>query len=173
MALIKCSECDKKISDSAKNCPSCGAPVPKEKSLIPRIILIAIIIGIAWTALTKNQSETPTKTSFTESKTNTEQEICKTDDITCIAKKGVAKATGPCKRQIEKLAKNDHRWENGLLDPVFTKVQWFDQDHGTITYLGDKIKFQNDTNSFTNMIYECDVLITGQVIGVRAKPGKL
>jgi rRNA maturation endonuclease Nob1 len=27
MALIKCTECGKEISDKAKTCPSCGAPV--------------------------------------------------------------------------------------------------------------------------------------------------
>lgn len=29
MALIKCSECDKMISDRAVSCPFCGGPVPK------------------------------------------------------------------------------------------------------------------------------------------------
>lgn len=173
MALINCSECNKKISDSAKNCPSCGAPVPKEKSLMPRIILIAIIIGVTWSAFTKNDEKKLTAISFSESESNTDQDKCKTDDITCIANKGVAKATGQCKRQIEKLSVNEYKWENSLLKPIFSKVQWFDQDHGTITYIGDKIKFQNDSNAFVNMIYQCDVLITGNVIGVRAKPGKL
>ena len=27
MALIKCSECGKEISDKAKSCPNCGSPV--------------------------------------------------------------------------------------------------------------------------------------------------
>lgn len=30
MALIKCSECGKEISDMAQSCPNCGAPVKKE-----------------------------------------------------------------------------------------------------------------------------------------------
>lgn len=30
MAIIKCSECGKKISDKATKCPSCGAPVDKK-----------------------------------------------------------------------------------------------------------------------------------------------
>lgn len=29
MALIKCKDCQKDISDSAESCPNCGAPVPK------------------------------------------------------------------------------------------------------------------------------------------------
>lgn len=31
MAIIKCSECGKKISDKATKCPSCGAPVDKKQ----------------------------------------------------------------------------------------------------------------------------------------------
>ena len=27
MSLIKCSECGKEISDKAKVCPNCGAPI--------------------------------------------------------------------------------------------------------------------------------------------------
>ena len=29
MALIKCSECGKEISDKANNCPNCGCPIDK------------------------------------------------------------------------------------------------------------------------------------------------
>ena len=32
MALIKCSECGKEISDKAKTCPNCGCPVNKNQS---------------------------------------------------------------------------------------------------------------------------------------------
>ena len=39
MALIKCHECGKEISDSASSCPGCGAPVvaakPKKGGFIP------------------------------------------------------------------------------------------------------------------------------------------
>lgn len=31
MALIKCPECGKMISDQASNCPECGYPVSKNK----------------------------------------------------------------------------------------------------------------------------------------------
>ena len=30
MALIKCAECGKQISDAAASCPNCGAPVTQE-----------------------------------------------------------------------------------------------------------------------------------------------
>lgn len=47
MALIKCKECGKEVSTSAKNCPSCGAPVKKTLGY-GGLILIAIIIFVAY-----------------------------------------------------------------------------------------------------------------------------
>ena len=31
MALIKCSECGKEVSDKASNCPNCGAPIKEDE----------------------------------------------------------------------------------------------------------------------------------------------
>ena len=44
MALIKCNECKKEISDSAKQCPHCGYK-KKKLGLFWPIIIILIIIG--------------------------------------------------------------------------------------------------------------------------------
>ena len=36
MALIKCSECGKEVSDKAKACPNCGNPIasPRNKGFL-------------------------------------------------------------------------------------------------------------------------------------------
>ena len=44
MALIKCKECKKEISDTAKQCPHCGYKKKKVRLFWP-IIIILIIIG--------------------------------------------------------------------------------------------------------------------------------
>ncbi len=50
MALIKCSECGKSISDKAKACPKCGAPINKEFNTYALagfiLSLISMIINI-------------------------------------------------------------------------------------------------------------------------------
>ena len=57
MALIKCYECGKEISDTADKCPHCGAPKPNAVgnavgialgciSAIPNLIGVAVSIGI-------------------------------------------------------------------------------------------------------------------------------
>jgi hypothetical protein len=49
MALIKCTECGKEISDKAKTCPSCGAPVvtPKTKATKALSGCLGIIIVLS------------------------------------------------------------------------------------------------------------------------------
>ena len=39
MALIKCSECGKEVSDKAASCPNCGAPI---KALTNDVIMIQL-----------------------------------------------------------------------------------------------------------------------------------
>jgi hypothetical protein len=48
MAFKKCKECGGQVSSKAKACPSCGAPVVAEVSLISQLILLAIIFGGGW-----------------------------------------------------------------------------------------------------------------------------
>lgn len=44
MSMMKCPECGKEISDSAKACPNCGHPIKQKKSKL--IIVFAVIMGI-------------------------------------------------------------------------------------------------------------------------------
>jgi len=46
MGLIKCKECKKKVSEKAKNCPSCGAPV-KNRVGCGGFIVILFFMGVA------------------------------------------------------------------------------------------------------------------------------
>ena len=51
MALIKCPECGKEISDTAKNCPNCGYTIHNKKSFLHFLnngtnCIISIVINI-------------------------------------------------------------------------------------------------------------------------------
>jgi len=49
MALLKCKECGKEVSDKAEKCPNCGSPVPKKLGIISifiRLIGVGILILI-------------------------------------------------------------------------------------------------------------------------------
>lgn len=45
MAMIKCSECGKDVSDTAKTCPSCGAKVRKPVSKFKAAVIV--LMGVA------------------------------------------------------------------------------------------------------------------------------
>lgn len=50
MAMTQCKECGNAVSDEAKNCPACGAPVPKgwtTGKIIIAIVGIAVVINLA------------------------------------------------------------------------------------------------------------------------------
>ena len=67
--LIVCSECKIKISDKAKNCPKCGAPVPgwidklpdSVQAILGFLIIGAIIYGLIWNFFLKNEIEITNK----------------------------------------------------------------------------------------------------------------
>lgn len=58
MALIKCPECGKEISDLATDCPNCGCPIKRSEGQISEnsnrgaagkvFLILGIICGIGW-----------------------------------------------------------------------------------------------------------------------------
>ena len=51
MALIKCPECGKEISDAAESCPNCGYPIKGQQLktvlfIVVGIILVVIVLSI-------------------------------------------------------------------------------------------------------------------------------
>lgn len=64
MALIKCKECGKEISENAVNCPNCGNVIKRKNKKVGAIlILIASSIFIIFSILLKIESLIPIKNS--------------------------------------------------------------------------------------------------------------
>lgn len=52
--------------------------------------------------------------------------------------------------------------------------RWLDEKAGTLTYIGDKIQFQNGFGAWQTHIYECDYNpATESALSVSARPGRL
>lgn len=95
-------------------------------------------------------------------------------DLKCFIELEILNADAYCPEYVERLAKNNHEWTNGWLSPKFTRWKWKDQSKRQVTFLGDKIKFQNGFGAWVVHIYECDFdTATQTVLGVRARPGRL
>ncbi len=62
MAVVKCPDCGRDVSDSLKACPHCGRKIEKSTDLITATISIGMFIGIilfVWVSLFSSPPETP------------------------------------------------------------------------------------------------------------------
>lgn len=66
MAMTKCKECKNVISTKAKQCPNCGAKVPKQVGL-GGIILVAFVGWIIYTVASVDTNTSPSQSSRTPS----------------------------------------------------------------------------------------------------------
>lgn len=95
-------------------------------------------------------------------------------DLQCWAEKHFATASAYCQDPVERMAKYDFKWNDGMLEPKFSRYKWKNKEKGIVTYIGDKIQFQNGFGAFQNHVYLCDYnTITEQVVSVNAQPGRL
>jgi len=107
-----------------------------------------------------------------EKKKAEEYEKCKTDSI-CWGNKHSLAATYKCQDAVERFAKYDFKWTDGVLGSKLTKVRWKNKDELTLTYSGDKIQFQNGFGAWQNMIYKCGYDPTNdKLLSVDVKPGR-
>ena len=99
---------------------------------------------------------------------------CEKDDLQCLGNAGLINAGVYCKDKVEKLAKHSVKWTDGWADSKFSRFGWRNKEDVVITYVGNKIEFQNGFGAFTPMIYECDLASDNKtVLGVRAEEGRL
>lgn len=64
-------------------------------------------------------------------------------DLQCWGDKFGVSVSSVCQRQVEKLAKYSFEWTDKTLETKFSHFRWMDKSKGYLTYIGDKIKFQN------------------------------
>lgn len=72
MALVKCKECGKEVSNKASKCPGCGAKVPKKTSPVTWFALFAVLFVVYVTSTSpdkasSNASSTSSSSSSTSS----------------------------------------------------------------------------------------------------------
>jgi len=165
MALIKCPDCGRNVSSSAPACPDCGRPIAGSKSaksklseetgwrgLIIGAVMLVLVIGVmSRCGNDSSNSSAPSVSSEPPAKTDAE---CRTD-IQCWSEKNKIEATVSCQQEIGHRSLHDIKWTDSMGDPVFSQLAWGDERHSSITYIGDKVEFQNGFGAFTPMTYYC------------------
>jgi len=102
-----------------------------------------------------------------------ENEKCK-KDLQCWGSKSSFRAISASKKRIENHAKYDFKWTDGWLEPKFSRLKWKNKKKLIITYVGDKIQFQNGFGAYQNHIYEVDFdTLNEKLLGIRVYPGRL
>jgi len=179
--LTRCPVCSRDISKNAESCPGCGEPInpspPPKQTVIKQnksgtgcgtFILIIFVIGFLSSIFDTDDKKTSPgkpKPAATQENPNCRWEL------QCWGDKHNISASVRCASHVEKLAKYSHKWTDGFLDIKFGRFRWLDRKAGTMTYLGDKIQFQNGFGAWQNYSYECDFNpATETVIDVRAYP---
>lgn len=100
-------------------------------------------------------------------------DVCKAD-LQCWGDKAAIENSYDCTRFVERMAKHDFEWADGMLEPKFSHYRWKNKKTGIVTIIGDKIKMQNGFGAWTHMTYECDVdPATETLIDVRVSEGRI
>lgn len=95
-------------------------------------------------------------------------------DLGCWGDKHSVRATVYCKDPVTRLAKNDFQWIDGMLESKFSHYRWADKTKGVVTFIGDRIKFQNGFGAWIIHTYECDFdTASERPVEVRARPGRI
>ncbi|MCS6258831.1 zinc ribbon domain-containing protein [Shewanella baltica] len=170
MALVKCKECGKEVSKSAKTCPHCGI---KDPGLKAGDIWKGIVVTFFVIFIFSQCSDSDDKPTSVDAKPQvSETECLKT--LQCWGEKHSINAAVYCEDPIERLAQYSAEWTDGIGSPKFGYYRWKDQSKGYITYIGDELKLQNGFGAWSNYTYECDFdPKTKSVLDVRVSQGKL
>ena len=95
-------------------------------------------------------------------------------DQQCWGDRHYIKASMKCAGSVERMSRYKSRWIDQVLDAKFSLMIWKDTTAGVMTYVGDKIEFQNGFGAFSGHIYECDYdTLRDVVVEARVNPGRL
>lgn len=181
MALGKCRECQKEVSDQAMKCPHCGIVRPVIKELFPNgvpkplvyigkflkwasiifIGLVALLFFLMWLFPSpKKESPAPEKVvEQVETKAQKEARLaeCK-KDLQCWVDEYRFDASYTCKQIVKENAKYEVEWMDESIfshEPFSTRMKWEDKEAGKFTLFGDALRLQNGFGAMAKTAYSC------------------
>lgn len=72
-----------------------------------------------------------------------------------------------CAKAVEGSARYEFKWTDGITEPKFSSLSWFDKDRKLVTLYGYRAQAQNGFGAFKNIQYSCTYNAdTGEVLDV-------
>ena len=138
--------------------------------VIGAVILIIVLIGGILVYESIPGSRRPTTAAVAAAKA----EAACPADLQCWGERHMAMAVVLCTEPIENLSQYAAEWTGSFLDPTFKRWRWHGKAAGTITYIGDRIQYQNGFGAWQPARYECDYDPANErVLAARATPGRV
>lgn len=141
---------------------------------------VVLLLFMAWcmyaisTTPPSNRSSSSGRSPAADSTAKKKTDAVCRQDLRCWAEEHLIAASVRCEDHIERLGQYSHRWTDGWTEPKMSRYRWKDLSAGHVTYIGDKIEFQNGFGAWLPHIYECDYdPATERVLAVRAEAGRL
>ena len=118
-----------------------------------RIIGFLFLLFIGF-SIFSNHDKSASSSSTEPEKPKMSDAQCR-QDLQCYADKFQSNATVVCQDPVERRAKNNFEWTDKWYESKFDRRKWDDKAKGTLTYVGDHLKFQNGFGAWTYMQYYC------------------
>lgn len=164
VALVKCKECGGQVSTKAEACPACGAKQKKPVGCLGWAFVILVFIPLM-IAMFAGEGSKPTAKSGSQAAAADQKALDEAcfGILKCIAEKKLIFADVYCPEHIERLAHNSAKWtDEGFMEKKFSRYRWSGEGPGNVTYLGDKVQFQNGFGAYINMVYSCEVDVVAE-----------
>ncbi|MFI3036984.1 hypothetical protein ACH54D_08995 [Atlantibacter hermannii] len=72
-----------------------------------------------------------------------------------------------CAKAVEDSAKYEFKWTDGITEPKFSSLSWYDKNRRLVTLYGHRAQAQNGFGAFKNIHYSCTYNAdTGEVLSV-------
>jgi hypothetical protein len=156
MALIKCPECQRQISDQASACPACGYSLAADKkrkrsraTALGWGVLLLGIFGLIGVAKYKTRNEPPSPAA-----------LCESDWRKCIDNKqlvnnyrGISQARSACKSAAEDRAKYETKFPWVNFGGFYTDGD--DYKTGRLKLVEKDAEFQNSYGAMVRTTVEC------------------
>lgn len=144
--------------DNLKSYLSDKLSIPVEQVSLPWFELSSVTFS--------KEDQKPKKTASVKAQ-------CASDDSQCLYSKYTLDAVRTCRPLIQRLAKYDYDWTDGMLTPTFSHFR-HNQSTNTMTFIGDQIKMVNGFGNEIRHTYECDFdMGTKKVVNYSAQPGRI